>query len=220
MSASLLAARALKSGASNVAGAAQDLASKASAPAGGITARGVGSEMSLPGTPASGGAHPGPIPSTSRPSQTDASSRSLLSRATTGPAFAPASAAGQSLARTTSRSASRRRSSSAHSFHHPQNHALQVVRNPQGNIGLQNALHAIEGETKGMVWVGALGDKTDNLSDHVRVDIESALWEGEDGGMNRARPVWIKDQVFEGFCESCFQSLVLIVLRCISDKKG
>ncbi|CED85313.1 Trehalose-6-phosphate synthase component TPS1 and related subunits [Phaffia rhodozyma] len=173
------ATRALNNGSSKLASAVQD------------ATRGVRSEMSLPGTPRAT-----PSGSASASSQKQKSRSPVISQPSQ--AFHPPPL-NSPLTRATSRSSSRRRSSSSHSVFPPHHHALQLIRNPQGNIGLQNALHAIEGETKGMVWVGALADKTDELSESTRVDVEAALWEGDDGGVNRSKPVWINDSVFEGF---------------------
>lgn len=128
----------------------------------------------------------------------------------TGPSAATATG---SLGRSaSSRSSSRRRSTSQQTFSQAQREALKTVNqfhlanNPQGNIGLQNALNAIEEETKGIVWVGALGDRTDNFDDSLRAEIDDRLWKGvgparPDAVERRARAVWVEDKVFEGSCK-------------------
>lgn len=129
------------------------------------------------------------------------------------PSFAPNAANSGSLGRSASRSSSRRRSTSQQSFSQSQRDSLRnlqsfhLANNPQGNIGLQNALNAIEEETKGMVWIGALGDKTDSFDDSLKAEVDDRLWKGvgpaqPDGVERRAKAVWIEDKVFEGSCES------------------
>ena len=107
-----------------------------------------------------------------------------------------------SLSRSASRSASRRRSSthSAPQFAAVQEsmpHPFHLSHNPQGNIGLQNALEAVKGETEGMVWIGALGNRTDGITPGVRTEIEERLWKEQN-----SKAVWLEDAVFEGHCQS------------------
>jgi hypothetical protein len=116
---------------------------------------------------------------------------------------ANATNASGSLGRSTSRSSSRRRSQSsqANSGGKEQAHPFHLSHNPQGNIGLQNALQAIKGETKDLCWVGALGNRTDGVGKATRSDIESRLWKEQ-----KSKAVWIEDKVFEGHCTLSFFS--------------
>ena len=75
-------------------------------------------------------------------------------------------------------------------------HPFHLSHNPQGNIGLQNALEAVKGETEGMVWIGALGNRTDGITQGVRGEIEERLWKEQN-----SKAVWLEDAVFEGHCE-------------------
>lgn len=139
------------------------------------------------------------------------------------PSFPPTAAnaaTSGSIGRSASRSSSRRRSTSGQSFSQAQRDALKsantfhLANNPQGNIGLQNALNAIEEETKGIVWLGALGDRTDSFDDTLKAEVDDRLWKGvgpakPDGVERRAKAVWIEDKVFEGSCLSLVGTLGL-----------
>ena len=127
--------------------------------------------------------HTRPSPTTSGHSR---QSSSISSPTQAHPSsFPPASPSSQqpnaaSLSRSASRSTSRRRSSThqAPQFAAGQEalpHPFHLSHNPQGNIGLQNALEAVKGETEGMVWIGALGNRTDGITQGVRGEIEERL---------------------------------------------
>ena len=157
-----------------------------------------------------------PVLGTSTPRRLSGTSPSIPgspSFSTGGPNAGNAASGGGTLGRSASRSSSRRRSTSQQTFSQAQRETLKTVNqfhlanNPQGNIGLQNALNAIEEETKGIVWVGALGDRTDNFDESLRGEIDDRLWKGvgparPDAVERRARAVWLEDKVFEGSCES------------------
>lgn len=77
---------------------------------------------------------------------------------------------------------------------------FHLTHNPQGNIGLQNALQAIKSDCKEVVWVGALGNRTDAITEPLRSEIEDRLWSEQ-----RSVAVWLEDEAFVGhydvFCK-------------------
>ncbi|KAL7411649.1 glycosyltransferase family 20-domain-containing protein [Mrakia frigida] len=180
------------------------------------------SSSALPSMTTTSHTRPRPLIPTTNPGTPSRGSALLTGQqpSPTSATFPPASPSSQQQqpplgpTRSTSRSSSsRRRSSSSHTtlppFTNNNNnsnnqadaaHPFHLSRNPQGNIGLQNALEAVKGETEGMVWIGALGNRTDGVSGKVRTEIEERLWKEQ-----RSKAVWLEDAVFEGhydvFCK-------------------
>ncbi|KAF8512946.1 alpha-trehalose-phosphate synthase [Hysterangium stoloniferum] len=77
--------------------------------------------------------------------------------------------------------------------------------NPQGNVGLYNAIASVSGGSmvRRKLWVGALGTATDAFDSKVReqVDVKSR-------DENNSIPVWIDDNEFSGFYDTfCHQVL-------------
>ena len=70
-----------------------------------------------------------------------------------------------------------------------------VARQPLGNVGLHNAIHAAceSGLLQEKTWVGTLGMPTDALESHVKSDIAERLEDDHD-----CLTVFVDDDDFDG----------------------
>ncbi|EJD43548.1 hypothetical protein AURDEDRAFT_104625 [Auricularia subglabra TFB-10046 SS5] len=100
--------------------------------------------------------------------------------------------------RSTSRSSSASRYSRSPNSHHSIG-SWTFASNPHANGGLQNAVRSVESTLHRKLWIGVLGNATDDFDADLRRDIDAQLKTAHDSAA-----VWVPDadlsRCYDGFC--------------------